>query len=37
MAPGLLPDRAPYFWEDELDLQQSWMGVRGGECPASCV
>lgn len=35
-APGLGKDEAPELWEDELDLQKSWMGARGGECPVSC-
>ncbi|KAI0118710.1 alkaline-phosphatase-like protein [Nemania sp. FL0031] len=37
VAPGLDCEEAPEFWEDELDLQKSWMGARGGECPASCA
>ncbi|CAK7199497.1 hypothetical protein SEUCBS139899_002177 [Sporothrix eucalyptigena] len=24
---------APELWEDEIDLQKTWMGARGGECP----
>lgn len=35
-APGLEMDEAPQLWEDELELQKSWMGARGGECPAPC-
>ncbi|KAI1359356.1 alkaline phosphatase-like protein [Xylaria arbuscula] len=37
VAPGLSQDEAPEFWEDELDLQKSWMGAKGGECPSSCA
>lgn len=37
VASGLGFDEAPGLWEDELDLQTSWMGARGRECPAPCV
>ncbi|EXJ69786.1 uncharacterized protein A1O5_06857 [Cladophialophora psammophila CBS 110553] len=36
LAPGLGKDDAPELWEDELELQKSWMGARGGECPVPC-
>lgn len=35
-APGLKRDEVPHLWEDELDLQNSWMGARGGEFPVAC-
>ena len=35
--PGLGPDEAPELWEDEVELQKSWLGARGGECPTSCL
>ncbi|ETI27800.1 hypothetical protein G647_00249 [Cladophialophora carrionii CBS 160.54] len=35
-APGRGKDQAPELWEDELELQKSWMGARGGDCPVSC-
>lgn len=37
VTPGLPKDDAPDFWQDELDLQKTWMGARGGECPTPCV
>ncbi|KAH8896669.1 alkaline phosphatase-like protein [Thozetella sp. PMI_491] len=37
VASGLGFDEAPELWEDELDLQKSWMGARGEECPPSCA
>ena len=37
LAPGLGIDEAPGLWEDEVELQKSWMGARGGECPTPCV
>lgn len=33
VAPGQSKDEAPQLWEDEVELQQAWMGARGGECP----
>ncbi|ETS85091.1 hypothetical protein PFICI_03116 [Pestalotiopsis fici W106-1] len=36
-ASGLGFDEAPQLWEDEVDLQKSWMGARGGECPKTCI
>ncbi|KIW29059.1 uncharacterized protein PV07_04904 [Cladophialophora immunda] len=36
MAPGLGRDEAPELWEDEIELQKSWMGARGGETPVPC-
>ena len=36
MTPGLSRDDAPHFWENELGLQKSWIGARGGD-PASRV
>jgi arylsulfatase A-like enzyme len=36
-ASGLGFDEAPQLWEDEVDLQKSWMGARGGECPETCA
>lgn len=36
-ARGLSKEEAPQLWEDELDLQKSWMGAKGGHCPDSCV
>lgn len=35
-TPGLDIDEAPELWEDELELQQLWMGAGPGQCPASC-
>jgi arylsulfatase A-like enzyme len=32
-TPGVGPDEAPELWEDELELQKSWMGAKGGELP----
>ncbi|KAH8880771.1 alkaline phosphatase-like protein [Thozetella sp. PMI_491] len=32
-AVGLGFDEAPELWEDDVELQKSWMGARGGECP----
>ncbi len=37
VASGLGFDEAPELWEDELDLQTSWMGARANQCPASCA
>lgn len=37
IAPGLGIDEAPELWQDEVELQKSWMGARGGECPAPCT
>lgn len=37
LAPGMGIDEAPGLWEDELELQKSWMDARGGECPVSCL
>ncbi|KIX07461.1 uncharacterized protein Z518_02114 [Rhinocladiella mackenziei CBS 650.93] len=36
LAPGIQMNEAPGLWEDEVDLQKSWMGARAGECPLSC-
>ncbi|KAK9779535.1 putative Sulfatase N-terminal domain-containing protein [Seiridium cardinale] len=36
-AAGLGFDEAPELWEDETDMQKSWMGARGGECPETCA
>ncbi|KAK9414081.1 putative Sulfatase N-terminal domain-containing protein [Seiridium unicorne] len=36
-ATGLGFDEAPELWEDETDMQKSWMGARGGECPETCA
>jgi arylsulfatase A-like enzyme len=36
LAPGLGKDEAPELWEDEIELQKSWMEARGGECPMLC-
>ncbi len=30
VAPGLGFDDAPSLWDDELELQSSWMNARGG-------
>lgn len=30
-APGLSIEEAPDYWQDELELQSSWMGAKGGE------
>ena len=32
-ADGLTIDEAPELWEDEVDLQKSWMGAKAGETP----
>ncbi|CAK7199022.1 hypothetical protein SEUCBS139899_001690 [Sporothrix eucalyptigena] len=32
---GRSRDDAPELWEDETDLQKTWMGARGGDCPAT--
>ncbi|KAH8810672.1 alkaline-phosphatase-like protein [Xylogone sp. PMI_703] len=37
VAPGLGMDGAPALWEDEIELQKSWMGARGGELPSPCL
>lgn len=29
--PGLSSDEAPELWEDEVELQKSWLGARAGE------
>lgn len=36
LAPGLGKDEAPQFWEDEMELQKSWMGARAGSYPLFC-
>ncbi|KAJ5775488.1 alkaline-phosphatase-like protein [Penicillium nucicola] len=36
MAPGLGMDEAPELWEDEVELQKSWMGAGARECPVDC-
>lgn len=36
MTSGLGKDEAPELWEDETDLQKSWMGAKAGSCPAVC-
>ena len=36
LAPGLKADEAPELWEDELELQQMWMGAKNGEYPIAC-
>lgn len=36
MDPGLGIDEAPELWEDELDLQKTWMEAKGGERPGTC-
>ncbi|KAJ5111379.1 alkaline-phosphatase-like protein [Penicillium argentinense] len=36
VTPGIGKDEAPELWEDEVELQKSWMGARVGEVPASC-
>jgi arylsulfatase len=36
MAPGLGKEEAPEFWQDETELQKSWMGAKAGSCPISC-
>ncbi|KAJ4153165.1 hypothetical protein LMH87_009666 [Akanthomyces muscarius] len=33
---GLGADEAPELWEDELELQQLWMGAGQGQCPVGC-
>ncbi|CAK7204034.1 hypothetical protein SEUCBS139899_006785 [Sporothrix eucalyptigena] len=30
-APGRSIDEAPEFWDDDTDLQRTWMGARAGE------
>ncbi|KAK5163895.1 uncharacterized protein LTR77_010289 [Saxophila tyrrhenica] len=30
-APGFRKDEAPDYWQDELELQSSWMVAKGGE------
>ncbi|KAJ5289190.1 hypothetical protein N7478_002220 [Penicillium angulare] len=30
--PGLGIEDAPELWEDEVELQKSWLGARAGEC-----
>lgn len=37
LTPGLGMDEAPELWEDELELQRSWMNARGGSIPPSCL
>lgn len=32
-APGLSVDEAPELWEDEVELQKSWMDAKGGDMP----
>lgn len=36
LDPGLDVGEAPELWEDEVELQKSWMGARQGECPNFC-
>ncbi|OQE20325.1 hypothetical protein PENSTE_c013G07107 [Penicillium steckii] len=36
MTSGFGKDEAPELWEDETDLQKSWMGAKAGSCPAVC-
>ncbi|KAJ5692591.1 alkaline-phosphatase-like protein [Penicillium macrosclerotiorum] len=36
LAPGFSVEEAPELWEDELELQRSWMGAGAGQCPAAC-
>lgn len=36
LDPGLGASEAPELWEDEVELQKSWMGARQGECPSFC-
>lgn len=32
-APGQSREQAPELWEDDVELQQTWMGATGGACP----
>lgn len=36
VAPGASREDAPELWQDETELQSSWMGAGQGECPAYC-
>ncbi|KAL1851674.1 hypothetical protein Daus18300_012483 [Diaporthe australafricana] len=36
-AAGLGFGEAPELWEDEIDMQRSWMGAKGGESPEACA
>ena len=33
-CPGRSKEEAPEYWQDEWDLQKSWMGAKAGECAA---
>jgi arylsulfatase len=33
LAPGLDKDRAPQYWEDQIELQKVWMGAKAGQTP----
>lgn len=35
--PGMGMEEAPELWDDEIELQKSWLGARAGERPVSCL